>query len=219
LNSEPGVEVSRTGSLGSATSVYLRGGNSGHALILIDGVPLSGESASGSASPIELIPVNQIEKIEIVRGNASALYGSGAMGGVINLITSKGAGSPKPSFAVTYGSKNSKSSTATYAGEIDDTSFSLSAANQLTNGFNAINPQSFSDVNQSANGHRNNSLRANLSQKLGGGDLIGVSHIVANTWTSLDGTMSNRDDDISDRKLTSTNVFITNQSTQAGHPK
>ena len=136
-----------------------------------------------------------------------SLYGSGAMGGVINLITSKGAGSPKPSFAVTYGSKNSKSSTATYAGEIDDTSFSLSAANQLTNGFNAINPQSFSDVNQSANGHRNNSLRANLSQKLGGGDLIGVSHIVANTWTSLDGTMSNRDDDISDRKLTSTNVF------------
>ncbi len=207
LNSEPGVEISRTGSLGSATSVYLRGGNSGHALILIDGVPLSGESASGSASPIELIPVNQIEKIEIVRGNASALYGSGAMGGVINLITNKGTGSPKPSFAVTYGSKNSKSSTATYAGEINDTSFSLSAANQLTNGFNAINPQSFSDVNQSANGHRNNSLRVNLSQKIGGGDLIGVSHIVANTWTSLDGTMSNRDDDISDRKLTSTNVF------------
>ena len=65
LNSEPGVEISRTGSLGSATSVYLRGGNSGHALILIDGVPLSGESASGSASPIELIPVNQIEKIDL----------------------------------------------------------------------------------------------------------------------------------------------------------
>lgn len=207
LNSEPGVEVSRTGSLGSATSVYLRGGNSGHALILIDGVPLSGESASGSASPIELIPVNQIEKIEIVRGNASALYGSGAMGGVINLITNKGNGIPKPSFAITYGSRNSKSATATYGGEIGDTSFSFSAANQLTNGFNAINPKSFSDVNQSANGNRNNSLRANLSQKLTAGDSVGVSHLVANTWTSLDGTSSNRDDDISDRKLTSSSFF------------
>jgi vitamin B12 transporter len=208
LNSEPGVEVSRTGSLGSATSVYLRGGNSGHALILIDGVPLSGESASGSASPIELIPVNQIEKIEIVRGNASALYGSGAMGGVINLITNKGNGIPKPSLAITYGSRNSKSATAAYGGEIGDTSFSLSAANQSTNGFNAINPQSFSDVNQSANGHRNNTLRANLSQKLGGGDSVGISHIVTSTWTSLDGTMSNRDDDISDRKLTSSSFFF-----------
>ena len=207
LNSEPGVEISRTGSLGSATSVYLRGGNSGHALILIDGVPLSGESASGSASPIELIPVNQIEKIEIVRGNASALYGSGAMGGVINLITNKGVGVPKPSLMVTYGSRNSKNATAAYAGEVDNTSFSLSVASQLTNGFNAINPQSFADVNQSANGNRNNSLRANLSQKLATGDSVGVSHLVANTWTSLDGTMSNRDDDISDRKLTSSSFF------------
>jgi vitamin B12 transporter len=207
LNSQPGLEVSRTGSLGSATSVYLRGSNSSHALILIDGIPFSGESASGSASSVELIPVNQIEKIEIVRGNASALYGSGAMGGVINLITSKGSGTPKPSFAITYGSKDSKSVVAAYSGEVGDTSFSLSAANQITDGFNAINPASFANVNQAPNGHRNNSLRINLSQKLGGGDFIGVNHLVSDTWTSLDGTSSNKDDDISDRNLASSSFF------------
>ncbi len=207
LNSEPGVEVSRTGSLGSTTSVYLRGSNSSHALILIDGVPFSGESASGSASSIELIPVNQIERIEIVRGNASALYGSGAMGGVINLITSKGSGTPKPSFAITYGTKDSKSALAAYSGSVGETSFSLSASNQLTDGFNAINSASFANVNQGPNGHRNNSLRLNLSQKLSGGDSIGLNHLIADTWTSLDGTSSNKDDDITDRNLASSSFF------------
>ena len=73
LNTQPGLEINRTGTVGSATSIYLRGGNSNQTLILLDGVPFSGESASGAISSIEMIPVSQIERIEILRGNASAV--------------------------------------------------------------------------------------------------------------------------------------------------
>ena len=208
LNSEPGLEISRTGSVGSATSIYLRGGNTNQTLILLDGVPFSGESATGAISSIEMIPTSQIEKIEILRGNASALYGSGAVGGVINIITKEGSGSPKANASLTYGSKNTKNAVIGYSGQIDDAKFSISGSKYLTDGFNSINPQSFSDVNQSSNGTRNGALRINASNNFGSGLIVGINIFSANTWTSLDGTSSHLDNDYSNRQLRSNTVYL-----------
>ena len=208
LQSEPGLEVLRTGAIGSATSIYLRGGNSNQTLILLDGIPFSGESASGSAAAVEMIPVSQIEKIEIFRGNASALYGSGAVGGVINIITKSGGGEPSLGASVTYGSRNTRSADVSYAGEVGQTKFIFSGSKYLTEGFNSINQASFSDVNSSRNGHRNDSFKLGLSNALSDSVTVGLNVLAANSWTSLDGTSSNRDNDYANRQLRSNSIFV-----------
>ncbi len=85
----PGVQYDNTGGLGKQTSLFVRGMNSDQTLLLIDGMRVG--SATTGLPPIELIPVDQIERIEVVRGPRSTLYGSDAMGGVIQVFTRGGA--------------------------------------------------------------------------------------------------------------------------------
>jgi vitamin B12 transporter len=88
LASQPGLQISANGSLASATSVFIRGARGNQALVLIDGVPV-GSATSGNTS-IETIPLAQIERIEVLRGPAGALYGPNAVGGVIQIFTRQG---------------------------------------------------------------------------------------------------------------------------------
>jgi vitamin B12 transporter len=84
----PGVQIDNTGGLGKQSSVFLRGMNSDQTLLLVNGVQVG--SATTGLPPLELIPVDQIERIEVVRGPLSTLYGSDAMGGVIQIFTRDG---------------------------------------------------------------------------------------------------------------------------------
>lgn len=88
LAGHAGIEFARNGGIGAPISIYMRGSGSTQTMVLVDGIPFSSQDATGGSSPIYMIPLNQIDRVEIMRGNAAAVYGSGAMGGVINLITS-----------------------------------------------------------------------------------------------------------------------------------
>jgi vitamin B12 transporter len=85
LARQPGIDVARTGGPGQASTIFLRGGNSGHALVLVDGVRVN--PATQGAPDFAHFPLLQIERIEIVRGPRAALWGSDAIGGVIQLFT------------------------------------------------------------------------------------------------------------------------------------
>lgn len=85
LRLQPGVEVASNGGIGQNASIFMRGTNSDHVLILIDGFRMNSSIKSGMN--INKIPVNQVERIEIIRGSGAVMYGSGAVGGVINIIT------------------------------------------------------------------------------------------------------------------------------------
>lgn len=85
LRYEAGIEVARNGGPGQVTSVFIRGANSNHTLVLIDGVKVNPGTAGGAA--LQNIPPELVERIEIVKGPRSSLYGSEAIGGVINIIT------------------------------------------------------------------------------------------------------------------------------------
>jgi vitamin B12 transporter len=88
LQGIPGVDVQRTGSVGGLENIKIRGGKSTHTLVMIDGFPVN--SPSSGEFDISALPVDGFERVEIVRGAQSALYGSNAMGGVVNFIPRKG---------------------------------------------------------------------------------------------------------------------------------
>ena len=91
LRGIPGVSISNNGGMGKTSSVFMRGTESDHVLVLIDNIKVG--SATSGTTAFENIPIDQIERIEIVRGPRSSLYGSEAIGGVIHIITRKGTGS------------------------------------------------------------------------------------------------------------------------------
>jgi len=139
LRLQAGVDIVRNGGPGAQTSVFLRGSNSNHVLVLIDGVRVS--SANTGAYVWEQLPLNQVERVEIVRGPRGSLYGSDSIGGVIHIFTRS---SPDPYARVTGGSY----STAEFEGglgyEGESTRISVNAGYRDVDGFSAQNSHGFS---------------------------------------------------------------------------
>ncbi len=95
LRNVPGVAVNRTGQLGAVTSAFIRGGNSNYNLVLVDGIPMNDFGGGFDLAPL---PVDGVSEVEILRGPESALYGSNAVSGVLEVITPHGEGPPQFSF-------------------------------------------------------------------------------------------------------------------------
>jgi len=122
LRGEPGVSVAATGQPGSQTQVFLRGASPDGTLVLVDGIPVN--NAFNNAFDFSTLPVNNIDRIEILRGPQSTLYGSEALGGVINIVTKTGGGPPTGSAQIEYGSFNSLLARGTFLGSEGKFSFS-----------------------------------------------------------------------------------------------
>ena len=137
LTGLPGVVMANTGGLGQQTSMFMRGTNSGHTLVLIDGVRVGTVGAGLPA--YEQIPVEQIDRIEVVRGPRSTLYGSDAIGGVIQIFTRHGqAGeAPTPSVSVTGGSHGYTAGQFGVSGGTTHGWYNASLGGQYTSGINA----------------------------------------------------------------------------------
>lgn len=132
-----GVSVSRSGGPGQPASVFMRGTNSDHILVLIDGVKVG--SATLGIVPFQDLPVDAIERIEVVRGPRSSLYGSEAIGGVIQIFTRRGGGETRPRLSVGLGSDNRVDTSLGLAGGGERAWFDANIAYAETDGFNACN--------------------------------------------------------------------------------
>jgi vitamin B12 transporter len=141
LRGVPGLGISNSGGLGKTTSVFLRGTNSDHVLVLIDGIRI-GSVTLGTAA-FQDIPIDQVERIEIVRGPRSSLYGSEAIGGVIQIFTRKGGGKPTPNFSVAGGSHATYKLAGGVSGGAGPAWYSVNASHLDTQGFNACNGSPF----------------------------------------------------------------------------
>ncbi len=141
LRNVPGITVANNGGLGQTSRVFMRGTNSNHVLVLMDGVRLNDPSDPGDAFDFANLPSDNIDHIEILRGAQSTLYGSEAIGGVINVITKKGKGKPSVDAFAEYGRYNSRKEGVGSSGELGRTSYSLTASESHTNGISAIAPQ------------------------------------------------------------------------------
>ncbi|MEH6419130.1 TonB-dependent vitamin B12 receptor [Pseudomonas sp. CGJS7] len=135
LRGTPGASLANNGGPGKSTSLFLRGTESDHVLVLIDGIKV-GSATSGGAS-LQDIPVEQIERVEIVRGPFSSLYGSEAIGGVIQIFTRRPRGPFAPNFSVALGSNQTHRASAGVAGKGERGWYSINAAHEDTDGINA----------------------------------------------------------------------------------
>ena len=130
-----GISIDNTGGLGKASSVFVRGTESDETLVLIDGIRMG--SVSTGTTAFEQLPVDQIERVEIVRGPRSSLYGSDAIGGVIQIFTRKGDGDLTPSFSISDGTYATWQGQGGVSGGNEHAWYSLSVAGLHTNGFPA----------------------------------------------------------------------------------
>jgi vitamin B12 transporter len=182
LQGEAGFEFGRNGGPGSITSFFLRGQDSKNVVVIVDGVRLKDEVTG--TSQVENISLSQIERIELLRSNASAIYGQGAVGGVIQVFTKAGKGDPKAYSSISYGSRNTSDIAVGYGGQVDDYKFNFGVSRQETSGYSAINSSQRSNVNSDKDGYLNNSMSGSLSKGLGGGNEVGVR--VNATYAKLD---------------------------------
>ncbi len=196
LARQPGIQMANSGGPGKATSIFIRGANAGHTLLLIDGQRV-GSATLGTAS-FEGIPLSQIERIEILRGPASALYGSDAIGGVIQIFTKRGEGPARLSAFAGYGSYDTGKADAGISGGTKEWSYSLRAGYENTKGFNAVADsakQPF-NFNPDRDGYWNRNLSGNLAFRPAAGHEIGASVFYADGRSWYDGgpTFDNRTD-------------------------
>jgi vitamin B12 transporter len=169
---EAGLQITRNGGPGTATSLFVRGASTSQVLLLVDGVPLTKQDASGSLS-LEQLMLDQIERIEIVRGNVSAIYGSGAIGGVVQVFTRRGEGEPRASVSLSGGSRGTMEASAGLSGKQGATAFSVGVSHYATEGFSALDAQKAPGANPDDDGYRNRSLSVSLSQDLAAGHVLG----------------------------------------------
>jgi vitamin B12 transporter len=134
LRDVPGVSIAQYGQFGGTASIYLRGTNNAHTLIMVDGVKVGDPMATDGKMSISDLSTDNIERIEIIRGAQSVLYGSDAIGGVINIITKKGKGKPEFFLSGEGGSFETFREKIGVSGSNDKVSYSASISRLDTKG-------------------------------------------------------------------------------------
>lgn len=154
----PGIEMARNGGPGNQTSLYIRGAETRFTAVFIDGVRVDSQSTGGA--PWEAVPLGQIDRIEILRGPAGAVYGSDALGGVIQIFTRKGQGPFAPFAGVGLGTHGTRKWEAGFGGSEGALDYSFGLAREASSGFNA--KLSGSGANPDDDGYASESVSARL---------------------------------------------------------
>lgn len=135
LKNETGISFTRQGGNGTLSNFYIRGANSSHTLVLIDGVEVNLTNDPSGVYDFSALPIDNIERIEVLRGPQSTLYGSDALAGVINIISKKGNGSPKFSLLTEGGSYNSYKAQFGINGSVQKINYSVALSRTGSDGF------------------------------------------------------------------------------------
>jgi vitamin B12 transporter len=172
LQGEAGFEFGRNGGPGTTTSFFLRGQDSINVVIMVDGVRSQVDSI-GALQVLD-VPLSQIERIEVLRGNASALYGDAAIGGVISITTRSGKGVPAAYGAVAYGSRQSSEVLAGHSGKSGDYRWDVHVGRKQTDGFSAINTAQKSAANPDRDAYEAEFWSVRLDRQLGADTSLGL---------------------------------------------
>ncbi|MBE9561455.1 MAG: TonB-dependent receptor [Proteobacteria bacterium] len=190
LHGVPGLDVTNNGGLGQNTSIFMRGTESDHILILLDGVKI-GSATTGSMA-FEHLPISQIERIEIVRGPRSSLYGSEAIGGVIQIFT-RHSKTPHTESSVGIGADNTYRVTTGFSSSTKNNWLSLYADRLKTDGFNACNDGCFT-FEPDDDGYENTSFSTRFGHNFANKANIEVHALKTKGNTQFDSSFNNQAD-------------------------
>lgn len=182
LARQPGIEFASNGGFGSNSSIFTRGSNSQHTLLLVDGMRV-GSITTGDAT-WSRIPTSQIERIEIVRGPASSLYGSDALGGVIQVFTRQGDGPLAFYGEAGGGSFGTYSASTGFSGSQNGWRYALNASTFQTQGIN--NKPKATGTDRDRDGFWNNSLGGRLSYAITPDHEAGITFLASDGESEFD---------------------------------
>jgi vitamin B12 transporter len=181
-----GIDLGQSGTSGAQTSIFLRGSESRHTLVLVDGVPLN-RGDFGSAS-LQFISADQIERIELVRGNVSALYGSAAVGGVIAVFTRKAS---QPSVTIEVGSRGQSKANVNAGLRTDSTQLSVSASTLRAGGYSAKDTSISLGADADNDNNKASSIALNAEHQLTKGHKLSARILAGRNKTQYDGSGPN----------------------------
>jgi len=182
LRREGGIQLSRNGGPGQSASVLLRGVSASGTLVLVDGVRIG--SATLGQVDFAGIALSQIERIEILRGPASSLYGADAVGGVVQIITRRGTGAPRLTAEVALGELHSSRFNAALSGASGALDYAALLGQEASRGISAVKPDdTFGLFNPDRDGYRRTDLQAGGGITLAPGHRVGAT-VVANRLRS-----------------------------------
>ena len=217
LSREAGIEFASNGGDGRQSSLFIRGTNSNQSVVLIDGVRVV--SATTGATALEQIPLEQIERIEIVRGPVSGLYGADAIGGVVQVFTRKGRGAPAPHLSLAAGNDGTWRVGAGIGGVVGDTSFAVDVTHRTTDGgFSATNRDNF-NYNPDEDGYRNTAYSVRVSHLLAEGHEVGFNAFQAFGRAQYDANqdLTGQINDVQKNRVQANSVYLKNQLTERWH--
>ncbi|MBP7566967.1 MAG: TonB-dependent receptor [Burkholderiaceae bacterium] len=173
LSRVAGVQIAQTGGMGSVSSLFIRGAESRHTLVLVDGVPVNNLTVGTSA--IEHLSLANIERIEIVRGNVSAIYGSAALGGVVQIFTRGAPSTPQASVTAMAGPRDAYRLDANASVRLA-TGTSVSAGAEKLRGqqYNYTKQAALPGTNPDVDGYEREAFSASIVHELGTGSSIGL---------------------------------------------
>ena len=179
------LEMVRNGNPGTTTSLFLRGASTQHTLLLVDGVRMDTQNGSGGAA-WEAIPLAQIERVEIVRGAASGLYGSDAVAGVIQVFTRKGGDSTQLEMGGTIGSLGLSKGDISLSGRLGAFDYALAGALEQASGFNIRRVDNDPKYVADLDGWKQESFNGRLGWQINAQHRVEALHTRANSDSAYD---------------------------------
>ena len=211
LARQPGVMFTQNGGAGTTSSLMIRGASTNQTIILVDGVRIV--SATLNETALQHIPLAQVERVEILRGPASSLYGADGIGGVVQIFTRKGGyGAPQLNASVGIGNHGTFQASAGVAGKAGNTRYSVQLSHDQTDGFSATRPAS-SYFNSDRDGNRNDTVSVNLEHELAKGQTVGAQLYQGWADTQHDYEKGNNFDDRTKARLAAQTIYSRNQLT------
>ena len=183
----PGVTVNRNGGPASTSNVYLRGGENRFTAVFVDGVRIDSQSTGGASW--NAVPLSQVERIEVLRGPAAAVYGSDAIAGVVQIFTRQGEAGFFPSVRVGIGSHNTREASASLRGGEGAVDYAFGLGTERSDGFNA-KPTG----NPDKDGYRNESFSGRLGWKLTPAQKLEATLLDNRQKAGYDGFVAGQDD-------------------------
>lgn len=211
LRQESGVEIAQTGGRGAQSAIRIRGSEADHVLVLIDGVRVN--SVTTGAPAIDQILLDEVDRIEIVRGNVSSVYGSEAIGGVVQIFTRRGEGKLKLTGKLGAGVDNERNIALAVGGALGKTRVRFGAARTQSDGFSSARaefipaPFTFAPEDIDDDAYRNTTLNLTLSHQVQPGHETGMTAFRSRGDIEFDGTSQNHSTQI----LTALNVYSENR--------